>query len=320
MTTIDINDFTEEKTCTYKGEIYSVRDNGAIMRHSKVDGRMRKNDDVWTLGKCDAKNFMRIDKEKVNRIVTTAFCGVPLTDQYVVFHKNYNTKDNRACNLQWVTKFEYQIFQQNIQSQLRIVTGKRIEEILSNISILQSFDIENLNWMQGITQKEANECLKKYRELKFATRSEKEQIDWHSSENKEAKKKLNYHVSLTPRAVVAENMLPSYFPCCPQEICEKPLESYYEKLKSGNVYYMNKIYKTIVKETVLYENSIILKCESGDGKNAVKPWSISTIIYENDVFVHSLYRTCFQEISADKYFTILQGKKWTDGDVFDDFC
>lgn len=43
MTTI--NDFTEEKICTYKDETYSVRDNGAVMRHSKPEKRKRKLDD-----------------------------------------------------------------------------------------------------------------------------------------------------------------------------------------------------------------------------------------------------------------------------------
>ena len=42
--------------------------------------------------------------------------------------------------------------------------------------------------------------------------------------------------------------------------------------------------------------------------------------YDNGFYVHELYKTCFQEISADKYFTVLQGKEWTGDDVFDDYC
>lgn len=30
-----LNDFKETKTCTYKGECYSVRDNGAVLRHAR---------------------------------------------------------------------------------------------------------------------------------------------------------------------------------------------------------------------------------------------------------------------------------------------
>ena len=83
---------------------------------------------------------------------------------------------------------------------------------------------------------------------------------------------------------------------------------------------MNSKYKILILESALYEDKIIVKCESGDGENAIKPWSVSTITYENEMYVHSLYKTCFHRDSADKYFTVLQGKEWTGGDVFDDFC
>ena len=223
-----------------------------------------------------------------------------------------------------MTKFEFKILQPNIQSQLRILTGKKIEEILSDISILQTIDAPNLNWMQNVTQEEANKCLQKYIDLKFSTPQEIEKVNWNSPISREKLKSVNpdFHESLTPNAVVRGNMIPSYFPCCPQEKSENPLQAYYEKLKTGNVYYMNSWYKVIVLETVFYEEKqqIIVKCESGDGKNAIKPWSVSTITYENGLYVHSLYKTCFHEDSADKYFTVLQGKKWTSGDVFDDFC
>lgn len=32
---VDIDDYKVEVSCEYKGEAYSVRDNGAIMRHPK---------------------------------------------------------------------------------------------------------------------------------------------------------------------------------------------------------------------------------------------------------------------------------------------
>ena len=51
MTNVDINDFNEEKTCVYKDETYSVRDNGAVLRHSKENGKNRKNDNIWTFGR-----------------------------------------------------------------------------------------------------------------------------------------------------------------------------------------------------------------------------------------------------------------------------
>ena len=39
-----------------------------------------------------------------------------------------------------------------------------------------------------------------------------------------------------------------------------------------------------------------------------------------NIFYHSLYRSCFMEDGADKYYTIACGREWTGGDVVDDFC
>lgn len=47
---VDIDDYKVEVSCEYKGETYSVRDNGAIMRHPKKGGRTRSLDgkmDIW---------------------------------------------------------------------------------------------------------------------------------------------------------------------------------------------------------------------------------------------------------------------------------
>ena len=46
-----LNDYNDTKDCIYKGEHYSVRDNGAVLRHSRENKRKRKDDDLRTLGK-----------------------------------------------------------------------------------------------------------------------------------------------------------------------------------------------------------------------------------------------------------------------------
>ena len=54
MITVD-EYYSEVKECTYKGDVYSVRDNGAVMRHSREGKRVRKDDNNWTFGKVDTK-------------------------------------------------------------------------------------------------------------------------------------------------------------------------------------------------------------------------------------------------------------------------
>ena len=53
---IDIDDYKVEVSCEYKGETYSVRDNGAIMRHPKkadeqehwmVNGHLERRMNQW---------------------------------------------------------------------------------------------------------------------------------------------------------------------------------------------------------------------------------------------------------------------------------
>ena len=56
MTAVDVNDFSQEKKCIYKEEHYSVRDNGAVFRHTPDGKRARANDNQWTFGKENSAN------------------------------------------------------------------------------------------------------------------------------------------------------------------------------------------------------------------------------------------------------------------------
>ena len=51
MTEVDVDDFNQEKRCVYKGEHYSVRDNGAVFKHKRKGKRIRPTDHKWKFGK-----------------------------------------------------------------------------------------------------------------------------------------------------------------------------------------------------------------------------------------------------------------------------
>ena len=74
---VDIDDYKVEVSCEYKGETYSVRDNGAIMRHPKKGGRTRSLDGKWTFGKKnEANGYMFFSSNiRVHQVVATAFWG-----------------------------------------------------------------------------------------------------------------------------------------------------------------------------------------------------------------------------------------------------
>ena len=87
MTYLLLQDYERQLECQYKGETYSVRDNGAVLRHPKNDDKPRPSDNKWTFGKYDDKTgYAKIAGESVHRIVATAFHGEPPSSQYVVDH------------------------------------------------------------------------------------------------------------------------------------------------------------------------------------------------------------------------------------------
>ena len=100
MITVD-QYYNEVKECIYKGEVYSARDNGAVMRHSREGKRLRKDDNIWTFGKVDQRTgYNLIGTERVHRIVAYAFLGEPPTAQHVVDHIDTNRQNNRPENKQ----------------------------------------------------------------------------------------------------------------------------------------------------------------------------------------------------------------------------
>ena len=103
---IDINKYSREKSCVYRGEEYLVRDNGAILRKSIPERRKRAYDNEWTFGKVNANGYLAIASVPIHRIVATAFHGKPPTEEYVVDHIDTNKQNNRPDNLRWVTRFE----------------------------------------------------------------------------------------------------------------------------------------------------------------------------------------------------------------------
>ncbi|WP_294425437.1 hypothetical protein [uncultured Treponema sp.] len=130
-------------------------------------------------------------------------------------------------------------------------------------------------------------------------------------------------MSLSPNAAQDKTKwrIPTEFPCCPAELTETPLQDYFENLKQGKIFCRNKQYSSSVLEAALYKDNIIVKTKNRE-INAIKPWSLCTITFENNLFVHKVYMTCFEKECADKFFLVLQGreKEWTGGIVFDELC
>ena len=89
-------------------------------------------------------------------------------------------------------------------------------------------------------------------------------------------------------------------------------------LKRGALFFETKCSHSLVEDAVIYDDKLIVRTKSA--VETIKPYHVIIITLENNTFIHELYKSCFEEDSSKKYFTILQNKEWTGGDVFDDFC
>lgn len=148
-------DYTEERECDYKGEHYSVRDNGAIMRHYK--GRKRPSDNIWTFGrKDDSTGYMIFSGERVHRIVATAFLGEAPSEQHVVDHIDTNRCNNRPENLRWLTKLENILLNENTLAKVVYICGS-VDAFLENPQLLYNHEQDDSNffWMRSVTKEEA---------------------------------------------------------------------------------------------------------------------------------------------------------------------
>lgn len=158
---VSVDDYLEVKKCIYKGGYYSVRDNGAVMRHQREGMRIRKDDNIWTFGKPNERTgYMEIAGQRVHRIVAFAFLGNPPTKQHVVDHIDTNRQNNRPDNLRWLTKLENALNNPITRKKIELICGS-VEAFLANPKLLWGHETEDNNfaWMKTVTKEEAKNCL-----------------------------------------------------------------------------------------------------------------------------------------------------------------
>ena len=153
---VNINDFKREAECIYKDERYSVRDNGAVLRHPRDGKRPRPTDDQWTFGKPNDKTgYMEIASVRVHRIVASAFHGEPPTKEHVVDHIDTNKRNNRPENLRWVTRLENVLLNPITAKRIAFVCGS-VEAFLADPAKYRHLFSEPYEqWMQTVSAEEA---------------------------------------------------------------------------------------------------------------------------------------------------------------------
>jgi len=330
----NIEGYSKEIECIYKDEKYSVRDNGAVKRHARDGKRIRKDDNIWIFGNLNTQNgFLEIGVDRIHQIVATAFFGIAPTKQHVVTHIDTDRRNNRPENLRWVTKFENIILTPHNCEKIRNLCGGSIEEILKNIVILQDIDLPvNFAWIKEINQDEASIA---YGHLQEIAKTDKHDAftsldEWliyrYEIQNRVANDNYSERSyikqSLTKNAIQVKWAIPSEFPCCPQGVVDNPITAYFENLKQGSLFCRNDFYQGTVLDAAISEDkkTVFVASETADMENAVKPWALAKITYEDSVYVHYSLGSFFQKDGVEKYFCLAQGKEWTGGDGIDDYC
>lgn len=298
--------FKRELECDYRGEHYSVRDNGAVKRHQREGKKKRELDDVWTFGTIDSqKGYRVIRNEAVHRIVATAFLGEAPTPQHVVDHIDTNRQNNRPENLRWVTKLENAMLNDVTRAKLEAICGLSIEEIVKDWSILQNKNLPpNIAWMKTLTKEEA---INSYNNTKKRADSLSERIKNDNDNN------LYFKYRRGPQAMI--------YPLEPIG-GSASLNEYAENLKINKTFcYRNYRTGTILFKIIDYcyniETGILSVATKGE--SGVKSLFITTVKIENNDFSYST-RSFFAYDGIEKYMTLARGKEWNGGEVFDDYC
>lgn len=319
--------YKDVQECYYKNEYYSVRDNGAVLRHTPANKRTRPSDNNWTFGKLNSKTgYLEIASVCIHRIVATAFHGEPPTKEHVVDHIDTNKQNNRPGNLRWLTRLENILLNPITVRRIEIVCGS-VEEFLADPSKFRDkFQEPNYEWMCTVSIQEAQA-------------SKTRLLAWAESDNPlkggtlgewiynrglpKEKNEIEFINSLTPNAVQkAQNWrTPTEFPCCPQENSNNPITAYSKNLNAGDIFSRNQYTSSFIERFAISndENILWIMCKSGD-VNPIKPYSLAVVTYQNDVYVHNSLGTFFEKDGAEKEFTLVQGLEWTGGETFDDLC
>lgn len=332
MEEVSLDDFHREVNCIYDEERYSVRDNGAVLRNPRTGKRSRSADDQWTFGKPNSQNgYMYLGSVRIHRIVATAFHGEPPTLEHVVDHIDTNRRNNRPENLRWLTRLENALLNPITVKRIELSCGS-IEAFLADPSKLRHDRLDpNFDWMRRVSTQEAQACRER---MHLWAKNDKPPSgsgslgEWIFKPSFTPKPPLEMPsgapdlvIAKTPGAAQHKWRIPTEFPCCPQKTEEEPIAAYMATLTAGAVFSRNHLSISMVLEAAVIDDgqSVYVMCERPE-TDAVKPWSLARVTFEDGLYVHTSIGTFFTKEGAQKQFCLARGLEWTGGDTFDDYC
>jgi hypothetical protein len=321
--TISIDHYGHEIELEYEGEIYLVRDNGAVYRKHRPDRRTNSLDETWTFGVQNQQDrYMCIGSTKVHRIVAVAFLGPPPSKQHVVDHIDRDRTNNCIENLRWITNLDNLIRHPGVRKRIISAYGS-LDKFYEDPSTPANELDQDFAWLKSVSKEDAQKSrdqLQKWTESdRFVTRgvlSNRVHGNLGPLPPTRPPLPIPEKQSLTPMAVQRRWNTPTEFPCCPKEIGQNQFEEYSHNLGTDAVFSRNR-----------YGESLVVMAELGDrilsvittDKNATKPWAVAKITVENGKFVHEGIGTYFELNGAKKAHYGLLGILFF-GESIDDYC
>ena len=318
---IDI--YNKESTCEYRGEIYHVRDNGAILRSARLNKRVRPLDNKWTFGNPNKQTgYMNIASETVHRIIATAFHGKQPSDKHVVDHIDTNRRNNRPENLRWITKLE-NLLLNPITLQRIIFSYGSLDKFFEDPSNpIHKSNNPNFDWMRTVTKQEAENTLNNLRN--WSTKGKipinGQLSDWIfrsqpvNGQNNSRQQLITE--SISPTAKQKNWKTSCKFPYCPLIVRPEGLNEYKDSLKEGRIFSENK-----------YSKSNVIKCDINEDTNElyvlttsenIKPFALAKITVENLSYMHESINSYFKTDGAEKEYVQALGGVWEGGETFDE--
>ena len=292
-----LDQFDRELEVKYRGEVYRVRDNGAVCRQPKPDKRTRPLDNIWTFGIPYASTgYMHIGSEVVHRIIATGFHGEQPSEKHVVDHIDTNRRNNRVENLHWITRLDNLLLNPITLHRIIVAYGS-LDEFFKNPGAMADHNaIKNFDWMRTVSKEEAQESRNKL--LRWAEFGQipkggllGEWVYRARYPTEPVVEDVPDVQSLTLNAIQRNWKTPTEFVVCPDEISSGMLGEYAARLTFGSVFARNTLGQSVV--VMASERNGLLSVVCNLPENPTKQWALTKVTVENGKFVHESVRTYF---------------------------
>ena len=336
-----LNTFTEVRECDYKGEHYSVRDNGAVMRHPKPGKRPRAMDNTWTFGRRDDKTaYMLLGSHRIHIVVAMAFLGERDSRVYVVDHIDTNRCNNRVDNLRWFTRLENALNNPITRKRIEWLCGGDIQKFIDDPSCLRTDDpkAQDLSWMRTVSPDEARTAISNLmRWAKKPLSASAEGVtkgvakehdaewmfkkrDWSSPMNHtgDASTSSREHDDAIMTSKSANKRSITFLQ--EPEASEHPsLEDYFSRLSPGTPFVETSYGISNVVETKMAKDGTSFGV-AVTFPSEIKHYAAYKVTVMGDLFAYEFLHTCFEENGALQRMTEAAGEKWEGPDSIDNYC